>query len=266
MNQLEGMTAIVTGATRGIGLAIATAFVGEGASVVLTGRSVEEGRKCAADLGAAAHFIACDLTRREQLEELVAKTDETFGRIDILVNNAGDLHRANVLDLPLEEYERIHKLNLTAPFLLTQLVGRIMVRQRSGGSIINITSVGSVLCRPGGTTYHVTKAGLAMLTRSSALDLGQYGIRVNAIAPGTFATELMLASTSTTPGLIDNLVATTPLGRLGELKELASVATFLAGRESSYVTGQSWFVDGGRTVLNPSLRAPASAEWLDFRR
>jgi|KBSSwiStaDraftv2_1062776.scaffolds.fasta_scaffold219169_2 glucose 1-dehydrogenase len=264
--RLEGMCAIVTGATRGIGLAIAQSFVSEGASVVLAGRSIEEGRKCADALGPNAQFVACDLTRKEEIEALAAEADALFGRIDVLVNDAGDLYRANVLDLPIEEYERIHKLNLTAPFLLTQLVGRIMVRERRGGSIINITSTGAAVCRPGGTTYHVTKAGLAMLTRSSALDLGQYGIRVNAIAPGAFETELMLSSTSTTPGLREQLISTTPLGRNGQVDELAAVATFLASRESSYVTGQQLFVDGGRMVLNPGLKVPELADWVDFRR
>jgi NAD(P)-dependent dehydrogenase (short-subunit alcohol dehydrogenase family) len=105
-----------------------------------------------------------------------------------------------------------------------------------------------------------------MLTRSSALDLGQYGIRVNAIAPGAFETELMLSSTATTPGLREQLINTTPLGRNGQVDELAAVATFLASRESSYVTGQQLFVDGGRMVLNPGLKVPEVADWVDFRR
>ena len=264
--RLENMVALVTGGTRGLGFAIGRAFVDEGAEVVLTGRSVDQGQQCAAELGPNAHFFPSDLSQADALRDLVAKVDDRFGRIDILVNNAGDLHRASILDLPLEEYERIQKVNLTAPLLLTQLVGRIMVRERKGGSIINITSTGSAVCRPGGTTYHVTKAGLAMLTRITALDLGQYGIRANAIAPGTFATELMLSSTSITPGLRDDLLATTPLGRLGEVDELAAVAVFFASRESSFVTGQSIFVDGGRLVINPALKAPAVADWVDFRR
>lgn len=264
--RLENMVALVTGATRGLGLAIAEAFVAEGAEVVMTGRSVDEGQKGAGKIGAKAHFIECDLTRSDRIDKLVAEVDARFGKIDVLVNNAGDLHRASILDLPLEQYERIQQLNLTAPYLLTQLVGRIMVREQAGGSIINITSTGSAVCRPGGTTYHVTKAGLAMLTRVTALDLGQYGIRANAIAPGTFATELMLSSTSVTPGLADDLLSTTPLGRFGEVEELASVAVFFASRESSYVSGQSIFVDGGRLVLNPALKAPPKADWLNFKR
>lgn len=264
--RLENMVAIVTGATRGLGLAMSKAFIDEGASVVMTGRSVDEGNRCAKELGQKAHFIKCDVTRKEELEALVAETDKMFGKIDILVNNAGDLVRANILDLSLEDYEHIQRLNLTAPFLLTQLVGRIMVRERTGGSIINITSTGSVVCRPGGTTYHVTKAGLKMLSQVAALDLGQYGIRVNAIAPGTFGTELMMSSVSKTPGLMENLLSSIPLGRLGELEELAAVALFFASKESSYVSGQSLFVEGGRLALNPALSAPEKQEWLDFRR
>jgi len=141
-----------------------------------------------------------------------------------------------------------------------------MVRERRGGSIVNVTSTGAQVCRPGGAAYHVTKAGLAMLTRSAALDLGQFGIRVNAIAPGTFATELMLTSSATTPGLQDDLRATSPLGRFGDEDELAAVAVFLASRESSYVTGQSLLVDGGRLVLNPAVKAPPVADWVDFKR
>lgn len=264
--RLENMVALITGATRGLGFAIAESFVSEGAQVVMTGRSTEAGEAYADRLGPNAHFLRCDLDQVETLDNLVTEIDSRFGRIDILVNNAGDLHRASILDLPLDQYERIQRINLTAPYRLTQLVGRIMVRQRAGGSIINITSTGSAVCRPGGTTYHVTKAGLAMLTRITALDLGQYGIRANAIAPGTFATELMMSSTSTTPGLREDLLSTTPLGRLGEEEELAAVALFFASRESSYVTGQSIFVDGGRLVINPALKAPAKADWVDFRR
>jgi glucose 1-dehydrogenase len=266
MGRLDEMVAIVTGATRGLGVAIARTFAREGATVVLTGRSQAEGESAAADIGGQAQFISCDLTDRTSIEALVASVDARLGRVDILVNNAGDLHRANLLDLSLEDYDRIHRLNLVAPLLLTQLVGRIMVRERHGGSIINITSTGSAVCRPGGTTYHVTKAGLAMLTRVAALDLGQYGIRVNAIAPGTFATDLMLSSTASTPGLQQSLLATTPLGRFGEVDELADVALFFASRESSYVTGQSLFVEGGRLVLNPAVTAPQRADWVDFVR
>ena len=264
--RLESQTAIVTGATRGLGLAIARAFIAEGARVVMTGRSAEEGRRRAAELGPSARFEPCDLTNPDDIARLVATADSAFGRIDILVNNAGDLVRASVLELDLADYERIQRLNLTAPLMLIQQVGRIMVRERRGGSIVNVTSTGSQVCRPGGTAYHVSKAGLAMLTKSAALDLGQYGIRVNAVAPGTFATELMLSSSQTTPGLQDELRATTPLGRFGEEDELAAVALFLASRESSYVTGQSLLVDGGRLVLNPAVKAPTTAEWLDFRR
>jgi len=266
MGRLDHMVAIVTGATRGLGLAIAQCYAREGAMVVLTGRSQAEGEASAAAIGESAVFLPCDLTDLPSLEDFVAAVDARFGRIDILVNNAGDLFRANLLDLPLEEYERICRLNLTAPLLLTQLVGRIMVRERRGGSIINVTSTGSAVCRPGGTAYHVTKAGLAMLTRIAAVDLGQYGIRVNAIAPGTFATELMLSSTSKTPGLQDSLLATTPLGRFGDMEELAAVALFFASRESSYVTGQSLFVEGGRLALNPAVTAPARQDWVGFRR
>jgi glucose 1-dehydrogenase len=264
--RLADMTAIVTGATRGLGLAIAKAFVAEGALVVMTGRSAAEGQRAAEALGPNASFVACDLENRAQLCALVDQADARFGRVDILVNNAGGLHRDNILDLPIEDYERVLALNLTAPLLLTQRVGRIMVRERKGGSIINVTSTGAAVCRPGGTPYHVSKAGLAMLTRITALDLGQYGIRANAIGPGTFATELMLSSTATTPGLRDALLETTPLGRFGELDELAAVAVFFASRDSSYVSGQSLYVDGGRLVLNPSLTAPHRADWLDFRR
>lgn len=266
MADLTDMVAIVTGATRGLGRAIADAFVTAGATVVLTGRSLDQGRLAAQELEGKAVFLHCDLTDMAAIEAMVAEVDARFGRVDILVNNAGDLHRANILDLPLADYERIMRLNLTAPLLLTQLVGRIMARERRGGSIVNITSTGASVCRPGGTTYHLSKAGLAMLTRVAALDLGQYGIRVNAIAPGTFATELMLGSTATTPGLQESLLATTPLRRFGEVEELAAVALFFASPDSSYVTGQSLLADGGRLVLNPAVTAPQRAEWAAFRR
>jgi len=263
--RLENMVALITGATRGLGVAMSQAFIAEGAQVVMTGRSEAEGRKAAEALGPSAHFMPCDLTDLDQIPKLVAAVDEKFGKIDVLVNNAADAYRAPILDLPIEEYERVSRLNLTAPLVLTQHVGRIMVRERAGGSIINITSTMGTACGPDATTYNVTKAGLAMLTRITAVDLGQYGIRANTIAPGTFPTELMLKGTAK-PGVRESLVATSLLGRYGELEELAAVAVFFASRESSYVTGQSLGVDAGRLVLNPALRAPPPADWFDFRR
>jgi glucose 1-dehydrogenase len=263
--RLKDMVAIVTGATRGLGLAMARAFVAEGAQVVLTGRSSEVGERLAREIGPAAAFIACDLADLDQVTAFVAQVDERFGRVDVLVNNAGEAYRANLLELPMAELDRILTINLRAPLLLTQLVGRIMVRERAGGSIINITSTQQVVSGPGAASYNISKAALGALTRITAVDLGRYGIRANTIGPGTFDTELMRAGTQAT-GVLEELKRTALLGRFGEVEELAAVAVFFASRESSYVTGQQLFVEGGRLALNPALRPEPPEEWVDFRR
>jgi len=247
--RLKDKVAIVTGAAQGIGLACAEAFVAEGAQVVLADRDAVKGRQAADRLGKACRFFACDVANAKDVQALIAETVKAFSGLDILVNNAGILHAADFLELAEEDFDRVLAVNLKAPFVLGQAAARHMVRSKTAGCIINMSSINAVLAIPSLTPYVVAKGGLNQLTKVMALALAPYGIRVNGIGPGSIATELLQA-TMTEAAARNRILSRTPLGRVGEPKEIASVAVFLATSESSYMTGQTVYVDGGRLALN----------------
>lgn len=248
---LRGRVALITGSSRGIGLALAGALGRAGAEVVLNARS-EEALGSAADALRAAgldrvnHRVA-DVTDTEAVDALVADIEATIGPLEIVVNNAGAQHRAPALDFPDEEFVRLLDLNLKAPFVVARAAGRSMA-ERGRGKIINIGSVQSQLGRPTIAPYAATKGGLALLTRGLCADLGPLGIQVNCLAPGYFATEL-------TQALVDDpefsawVASRTPAGRWGRVEELGGAAVFLACDASSFVNGQVLFVDGGMTAV-----------------
>ncbi|MGI9623023.1 MAG: glucose 1-dehydrogenase [Acidimicrobiales bacterium] len=247
---LDGRTALITGSSRGIGLAIANALGSAGAAVVLNGRTsgpleavVEQLR----DVGIVAHCRVADVTDVHSVESMVDSIEADIGPLDVLVNNAGAQHRAPFLEFPLDEFTHLLELNLVAPFVVAQAVARQMVK-RGSGKIINICSVMSELARPGITPYTATKGGLKLLTRGLCADLGPLGIQVNAIAPGYFATELneaLLADAEFTAWVARR----TPAGRWGDVEELGGAAVFFASEASSYVNGQILYVDGGMTAV-----------------
>lgn len=249
--RLENKVAIVTGAAQGIGLAIATRFVAEGARVMLADIGEARGRAAAAALG--AEFQPCDVGDAASAEALVAATVARFGRVDILVNNAGILHAAEFLDLEEADFDRVLRVNLKGTFLVGQAAARRMVRQfeadGSRGSIVNLSSVTARLAIPTAVPYVVSKAGVSQLTNAMALALADKGVRVNAIGPGSIATD-MLKVLMTDQDARRRILSRTPLGRCGEPEEIAAVALFLASEDASYITGQTIIADGGRIGLN----------------
>ena len=247
--RLSGKVAIVTGAARGIGLAVAQRFVKEGARVALADWLADEVRREADALGAAALAVPTDVGDSAQVRSLVAGTVERFGRLDCMVANAAVQAEIPFLDLTEAEFDRVIRVNLKGAFLCGQTAARHMVEARTAGTIINMSSVNAVVAHPVLVHYAASKGGINMLTKGMAVSLSPHGIRVNAIGPGTVNTPIN-ANFFSMPGMVDRFLMRTPLGRIAEADEIAQVAVFLASDESSYVTGSTVYADGGRLALN----------------
>jgi glucose 1-dehydrogenase len=258
---LERKIAIVTGAAGGIGYAIAERFLREKAIVVIADFDVEKGEKAERDLKplGEVRFIKTDVGNRLDAHNLVAATLEAYGDIDVLVNNAGIVHGADFLDLKEEDFDRVLKVNLKGSFLVGQAVARIMVdKVKTGGaagSIVNMSSINAVFAIATQVPYSISKGGVSQLTKVMALSLAPYGIRVNAIGPGSIMTE-MLASVNSDPAAKARILSRTPMGRVGQPSEIASIAAFLASDDASYITGQTIYADGGRLPLNYTVAVP----------
>jgi glucose 1-dehydrogenase len=246
--RLANKTAIVTGASQGIGLACATRLVQEGARVMLVDIRLE-GRDAAARLGEAARFHQADVSLKADVDAMIAATLEAFGQVDILVNNAGVTHAADFLELAEEDFDRVLRINLKSMFLCSQAAAREMVKRQTG-CIINMSSVNAELTIPNQVPYVVSKGGVNQLTRVAAISLAEHGIRVNAIGPGTILTELAKKAVLGSPEARRTILSRTPLGRCGEPEEVAAVCAFLASDDASYITGQTLYADGGRMALN----------------
>jgi NAD(P)-dependent dehydrogenase (short-subunit alcohol dehydrogenase family) len=247
--RLQGQVAIVTGAARGIGLAIAQRFVKEGAKVALADWLKTEVEAEAARLGPAAVAVPTDVGDAGDVRRLVAATVERFGRLDCMVANAAVQAEIPFLDLTEEEFDRVIRVNLKGAFLCGQTAARHMVQAGTRGAILNMSSVNAVVAHPVLVHYAASKGGIAMLTKGMAVSLAPHGIRVNAIGPGTINTPIN-ANFFSMPGMVERFLMRTPLGRVGEADEIASVAVFLASDEASYVTGTTIYADGGRLALN----------------
>lgn len=247
--KLNQKVAIVTGAAQGIGLACASRFVQEGAKVMLADVNEAAGAAAVGHLGAAAAFCRTDVSEKAEVDALIAATLAAFGRIDILVNNAGVTHAADFLDLAEEDFDRVLRINLKSMFLCGQAAARVMAKQRSG-SIINMSSVNAVLAIPNQVPYVVSKGGVNQLTKVMAVGLAKYGIRVNAIGPGTIMTELAKQAVLSSEDARRTILSRTPIGRCGEPEEVASIAAFLASEDASYMSGQTIYADGARLALN----------------
>jgi glucose 1-dehydrogenase len=250
--KLDGKLAIVTGGASGIGKAICERFAADGARVVIADVNSEKGVALAKALGATCAFIKADMSSAADIAAL-AVFASALGPIDILVNNAGIVHAADFLDLKAEDFDRVLSVNLRGSFLLGQAVARLMVeRIKAGGNagtIINMSSVNAVFAIANQVPYSVSKGGISQLTKVMALSLAPHGIRVNAIGPGSIMTD-MLASVNNDPAARNRILSRTPLGRIGDPSEIASIAAFLASDDASYITGQTIYADGGRLPLN----------------
>lgn len=249
--QLIGKTAVVTGGGRGIGRALAIGLAEAGADVAVLSRTKEELNETAAEIekaGGKAYPITADLTSRGDIETAVGKIIEQSGQIDILINNAGMNIRTPALEVTDEEWHQIVETNLHSAFIMSQTVAREMKKCGNGGKIINISSVGGHVALRTGVVYAATKAGLIQMTKTLAMEWAQYGIRVNAIGPWYFKTPLtekLLADET----YLNEILAQTPMKRVGDLQDLVGPAVFLASEASAYVTGQTLFVDGGMTIF-----------------
>src|SRR5687768_10299232 len=252
---LENKVGIVTGGAKGIGLAIAKRFAGDGARVIVADVNEDAGSRAVEDIGAlgAVRFVRCDVGDRADVENLVASTLQAWGSIDVLVNNAGIVHGADFLEISEADFDRVLRVNLKGTFLVGQAVARQMVAQvKDGGApgaIVNMSSVNAVFAIANQVPYSISKGGVNQLTKVMALSLAPHGIRVNAIGPGSIMTE-MLASVATDAAARRRVLSRTPLGRIGKPDEIAAIAAFLASDEASYVTGQTLYADGGRLPLN----------------
>ena len=254
--KLQNRIAIVTGAARGIGLAIAGRLAADGATVVLSDIEDEAGEAAALSLDAT--YMHCDVSQSAEVNALVAAAVKQHGAIDILVNNAGIAQPCDFLDIAEADYDRVLGINLKGSFLMLQACARHMIAQvkagRAPGAIVNMSSVNDTLAIPTIVTYCVSKGGVSQLTRAAFLYLAPYGIRVNAIGPGSIRTD-MLKGVVADKSAMARVMSRTPLGRVGEPAEVAAIAAFLASGESSYITGQTIYVDGGRMPLNYTVAA-----------
>jgi len=245
--KLKDKVAIITGAAEGIGKATAIEFVKEGAKVVVADVNLELAEKTVEELkmlGGEAIAVKVDVANPDDVNAMVSKTLERFGRIDILFNNAGISIQKSLLEMTLEDWRRVIDVNLTGVFLCSQAVARVMIQQRRG-VIINMASSLGFVAIPRRAAYCASKAGVIGLTRELAVELAPYGIRVVAVAPGWIATQRVLNLAKR--GIVNEeaIKMMTPMGRLGTPEEVAKVVVFLASDDASFITGDTILIDGG---------------------
>jgi NAD(P)-dependent dehydrogenase (short-subunit alcohol dehydrogenase family) len=241
---MQGKAGIVTGATGGIGGAIASSLGESGARVMLTGRS-DDLKPFAVDLD--AEFCAADLISDGAADDIVAQTLESFGQLDFVVNVAGVQSRGAVVDFPDEEWEKLYAVNLRAVFRMSRAAARQMLEQDTGGSILNISSTSATVGVPGIVPYGTMKGGVTSFTRGLAIELAPHGVRVNAIAPGYVRTAMTGALLEDEQQLA-RVQSRIPLGRVADPVEIASAAVFLLSPAASYITGEVLNVDGGQVA------------------
>lgn len=253
--KLQNCVAIVTGAAQGIGAACAQRLCGDGAAVALWDVLDARGQTLADSLVAQGHraiYLHCDVASKAQVDAALAATLHAFGPVNALVNNAGIFKAADFLDILEADWDAVINVNLKGAFLVGQAAARAM-SETGGGSIVNMSSVNAVLAIPSIASYNASKGGVNQLTRVMALALADHGIRVNAVAPGTIATELAQQAVLGSDAARARIMSRTPMRRLGEPSEIADVVAFLVSSASSYMTGEIVFVDGGRLALNYTL-------------
>ncbi len=248
--KLDGRVALVTGGARGLGLTMATALAEAGADIAISGRTLKACEETAEEIakatGRRARAFQADVTKAADVETLVDAVESSLGKIDILINNAGINIRGPIQDLSEADWDAVIDTNLKGPWLCSRVIGPRMV-ERGWGRVINMGSILAVIAMPGRTPYVSSKAGVVGMTRVLALEWAGTGVTANAICPGVFGTE-MNQPLLKDPVKYKEFVAQIPMGRWGEVHEIAGAAVYLASDASSYVTGSSLFVDGGWTV------------------
>jgi NAD(P)-dependent dehydrogenase (short-subunit alcohol dehydrogenase family) len=253
--QLDDKVVIITGASQGIGAACAERLAQDGASIALW--DVDDARGLAlarsiVDRGKRAIYQHCDVARKDEVDAALAATLSFFGRVDALINNAGIFKAASFLDITEADWDAVVDVNLKGAFLVGQAVARAMTANVNppGGAIVNMSSVNALLAIPNLASYNASKGGINQLTRVMALALADQGIRVNAVGPGTIATELARNAVMGSEEAKRRIMSRTPMKRLGEPSEIADVCAFLISSASRYMTGEIVYVDGGRLALN----------------
>jgi 3-oxoacyl-[acyl-carrier protein] reductase len=242
---LDGKVAIVTGGSRGIGAEVGARLAEDGAAVVVSGRDGERLQHTVREWetqGRAVLGVVADAASREDCERLVTTAKQHFGRIDVLVNNAGMTHDQLLVRMTDEDWDRVMEVNLRSAFLMTRAVSKALVRQKSGGRVINITSTAGAMGNAGQVNYSAAKAGLIGFTKAAARELAHWSILVNAVAPGLIETDMTKDLSATAR---EALLAQVPLKRSGTAREVAEMVRFLAGDGATYVTGQVFHVNGG---------------------
>lgn len=254
--RLDGRVALVTGSDSGIGQGIARLYAASGADVVVHYYTDREGAESTAaivrDAGQRAIIVQADLGDEQDVEGVFAEIDDAFDRIDILINNAGQGSGGLVHELDPALWDRVLRTNLYGPFFCSRLAARRMIERNEGGRIINVTSVHQEACMAGGAAYCVSKAGLRNLTRTQAIELAEYGITVNNIAPGMILTPMNQQAVDDAEVRHD-AEAQIPLLRAGVPRDIAHMALFLASDASSYCTGSTYYVDGGWMLVQPDV-------------
>jgi len=242
---LDGKVAIVTGGSRGIGAEVGARLAEDGAAVVVSGRDGERLQHTVREWetqGRAVLGVVADAASREDCERLVSTAKQHFGRIDVLVNNVGMTHDQLLVRMTDEDWDRVLEVNLRSAFLMTRAVSKALVRQKSGGRVINITSTAGAMGNAGQVNYSAAKAGLIGFTKAAARELAHWSILVNAVAPGLIETDM---TKDLSAAARDALLAQVPLKRSGTPREVAEMVRFLAGDGATYITGQVFHVNGG---------------------
>lgn len=247
MFELKGKTALVTGATGGIGGAIASALHAQGATVAISGRQVDKLEALAGELKERAHVVPCDLGNKEQVGKLIEEATGKLGRLDILVNNAGLTKDNLFMVMKDEQWDEVIAVNLTSTFMLMRAAVRGMMRSKTGyGRIVNISSVSGVLGNPGQGNYAASKAGMIGMTKSVAREVASRGITANCIAPGFIKTPMTDALNEKQVAVIKEAI---PAQAFGSPADIAAAAVYLASEEARYVTGQTLHVNGGMLMI-----------------
>jgi 3-oxoacyl-[acyl-carrier protein] reductase len=245
MFNLDGKTALVTGATGGIGGAIAKALHGAGATVGISGRNEAKLKELAAELGSRVHILPADLSAAGAAAELIKAADEAMGQVDILVNNAGLTRDGLSMRMSEEDWQQVIDVNMTATFQLAKAAQRGMMKRRHG-RIINIASIVGVTGNPGQCNYVASKAGMIGWSKAMAQEVAMRGITVNCVAPGFIATAMTDALNDEQKERINSTI---PAGRMGSSEDIAAAAAYLASDEAAYVTGQTLHVNGGMAMI-----------------
>ncbi|MHC2464770.1 SDR family NAD(P)-dependent oxidoreductase [Bradyrhizobium embrapense] len=248
----SGKVVAITGAARGIGKACAARFLADGARVVISDVDAAGLVHAAQELGHEDRLraVEADVSKRADVDRIVATAVKEFGRLDVMVNNAGVARNRDFLDISEAEFDDVMGINLKGAFFGVQAAARQMIAQGGGGVVVNMSSVNALLAIPSLATYAMSKGAMKQLTSVAAVALGPHGIRVVAVGPGTILTEMVATAIFSSEDARRSVLSRTPAGRCGEPSEVASVVSFLASDDASYITGQTIYPDGGRLILN----------------